>query len=180
VLSVAGVLAGLTSTAIRTALGTNSCSNFSRLALISWAKKLMPVALPPGQARLATRPSLTGSSPTPKTIGDRRGRSFGRLCGIVACGRSNNGYAAADKVGHERRQAIELALQPVVIDHHVLALDVTGFAEAFTERNGIACGCIGRPTVDEAHHRHRRLLRTRRERPCRRASDQCDELAPLH
>ena len=29
----------------------------------------MPVALPPGRARLATRPNLTGSSPTPKTIG---------------------------------------------------------------------------------------------------------------
>jgi hypothetical protein len=32
-------------------------------------KKLMPVALPPGRARLVTRPSLTGSSVTPKTIG---------------------------------------------------------------------------------------------------------------
>jgi putative ABC transport system substrate-binding protein len=31
--------------------------------------RLTPVALPPGRARLATRPSLTGSSPTPKTIG---------------------------------------------------------------------------------------------------------------
>src|SRR5260370_540553 len=29
----------------------------------------MPVALPPGRARLATRPSRTGSSPTPKAIG---------------------------------------------------------------------------------------------------------------
>ena len=32
-------------------------------------KKLIPVGFPPGGARLATRPSLTGSSPTPKTIG---------------------------------------------------------------------------------------------------------------
>jgi hypothetical protein len=29
----------------------------------------MPVALPPGRATLATRPSLTASSPTPNTIG---------------------------------------------------------------------------------------------------------------
>ena len=29
----------------------------------------MPVALPRGRARLATRPSLTGSSMTPKMIG---------------------------------------------------------------------------------------------------------------
>ena len=32
-------------------------------------RKLTPVTLPPGRLRLATRPSLTGSSPTPKTIG---------------------------------------------------------------------------------------------------------------
>jgi hypothetical protein len=30
------------------------------LAVTSWAKKLMPVALPPGRARLATSPNLTG------------------------------------------------------------------------------------------------------------------------
>src|ERR1035437_8411238 len=44
-----------------------SCSSRSRLATTSEVKKLMPVALPPGRARLATRPSRTGSSPTPKT-----------------------------------------------------------------------------------------------------------------
>jgi hypothetical protein len=41
----------------------------SRFAANSLAKKLTPVRLPPGRARLATRPSLTGSSPTLKTIG---------------------------------------------------------------------------------------------------------------
>src|SRR5262245_19485038 len=67
--SIAEGLAGLTSTAIRTALGTRSCKSPSRLATVSWLKKLTPVALPPGRARLATRPILTGSWPTPKTIG---------------------------------------------------------------------------------------------------------------
>ena len=33
------------------------------------ARKLAPVTLPPGRFRLATRPSLTGSSPVAKTIG---------------------------------------------------------------------------------------------------------------
>src|SRR6516165_629406 len=69
VVSVVEELPGLTSTAIRTALGTRSCSRPNRLATISADKKLMPVALPSGRARLATRPSLTGSSATPKTIG---------------------------------------------------------------------------------------------------------------
>jgi hypothetical protein len=39
------------------------------LATVSLLKKLMPVRLPPGRARLDTRPSLTGSSPLPNTMG---------------------------------------------------------------------------------------------------------------
>src|SRR5262249_27192069 len=61
--------AGLTSTATRRAAGTSSRRSSTRLAINSLLKKLMPVALPPGRARLATRPSLTGSSGTVKTIG---------------------------------------------------------------------------------------------------------------
>ena len=69
-------LAGLTRTAIRMAFGTKSCSRRSRFAATSSTKKLMPVALPPGRARLATRPSGTGSSATPKTIGVFRGHEL--------------------------------------------------------------------------------------------------------
>jgi hypothetical protein len=69
VVSVLEALPGLTSTAIRTALGTRWCSRPSRLATTSEEKKLTPVGLPPGRAKLATRPNLTGSSATPKTIG---------------------------------------------------------------------------------------------------------------
>src|SRR5262249_21386511 len=39
------------------------------LCVNSTVKKLIPVRLPPGRARLVTRPSLTGSSGTPKTMG---------------------------------------------------------------------------------------------------------------
>ena len=67
----------------------------------------------------------------------------------------------------------------MVLDRHVLALDVAGFVEALAERSGIARGGLGRPGVDEADDRHRRLLRARRERPRRRAAEQRDELAPL-
>jgi hypothetical protein len=38
-------------------------------ATTSKAKELVPVASPPGRASLATRPNLTGTSPTEKTIG---------------------------------------------------------------------------------------------------------------
>src|SRR5262249_31803230 len=67
--SVLMALVGLTSTATRTALGTSSRNRPSRLARTSEVKKLMPVALPPGRARLATKPCATGSPLTPKAIG---------------------------------------------------------------------------------------------------------------
>jgi hypothetical protein len=101
-----------------------------------------------------------------------------RMYGIV--GRGDHGHATAHEVGHERRQATEFAVQPVVLDRHVLTLDVAGFAEAFIERSGIAHGGLGRPGADEADDRHRRLLRARRERPRRCPTDERDELAPLH
>src|SRR5262249_16388946 len=110
-----------------------------------------------------------------------RGRSFGRQCGKMVAGRGDHGHATADEVGHERRQAIVLTRQPVIFDHHVLALDGAGFVEALTERSAKARGVIGRPTADEADDRHRGLLRARREWPRdRRAPKQRDELAPLH
>src|SRR5262245_29572660 len=61
--------AGLTSTPTRLAVGSNSRRSSSRFAANSVLKKLTPVRLPPGRARLATRPSLAGSSPTRNTIG---------------------------------------------------------------------------------------------------------------
>ena len=73
----------------------------------SLVKKLMPVRLPPGRARLATRPSLTGSSPTPKTIG------IVVVAALAAsargdAGRGDHGHLTADQIGRQRRQAIEL------------------------------------------------------------------------
>ena len=91
-------LAGLTSTATRAALGTSSRRSSSRFACNSPPRKLIPVRLPPGWARLVTRPSLTGSSLTAKTTGivvgwpvlnvcdDRAGMGDGDGCGARAHG----------------------------------------------------------------------------------------------
>jgi hypothetical protein len=111
---------------------------------------------------------------------DRRGRSFGRKRRRIAS-RSDNCHATADEVSHERGQAIVLAAEPVVLDNHVLALDVAGFAEAFRERGCMARRTLERSTADEADDRHRWLLRARRERPrCCCAAKQRDEIAPFH
>src|SRR6266403_1557800 len=45
-----------------------------------------------------------------------------------------DGHLSANEIGQQRRQAIVLALQPVVLDRHVLAFDEAGFVEAFATR----------------------------------------------
>jgi hypothetical protein len=60
---------GSMSTATRVAVGTSSRKSSSRFVPNSALKILIPVRLPPGRARLATRPSLTGSSAARKTMG---------------------------------------------------------------------------------------------------------------
>jgi len=61
-----------------------------------------------------------------------------------------------------------------------LALYVARFAEALTKRGCMTCGTIKRSTADKADHQSRRLLRARRERPHRCATEQRDERAPFH
>jgi hypothetical protein len=68
---------------------------------------------------------------------DRRGRRFGRDRNLVA-ERGDHGHTTADQVSHQRREAIVLALQPVVFDRDVLAFDVAGFAEALAEPGRMA------------------------------------------
>src|SRR5262245_19113318 len=96
-----------------------------------------------------------------------------------AAGRSDYRDAAADDIGHQRRQTVVLAAKPVVFQPHVLAFDIAAFTKPFLE-----CGCsearrIGRPGIDKCDNRDR-LLRARRERPCCCAAEQRDELPPPH
>jgi hypothetical protein len=109
------------------------------------------------------------------------GRSFGRKRGRIAPERNDYRHATAGQVGHERWQAIVLALQPMVLDRRVLALDVAGFVEPFLERSDLAHRGVRRPAADEADDRQRRLLRARRERRrCRRAANERHKLATPH
>jgi len=83
----------------------------SRFASTSPTKKLMPVALPPGRARLATRPSRTGSSPTPKTIGIVVVAALAASAAGVLPGTAiNHGHPSVDQVSENCWQAIVLAL----------------------------------------------------------------------
>src|SRR6516165_8568488 len=74
-----------------------------------------------------------------------------------------------------------LLAAPAIIDCDVLSLDIAGFAQALVKGGQFARPGIRRAPGEKSDHRHRRLLRARRERPrghC--AAEQCDEGAPLH
>jgi hypothetical protein len=60
---------GFMSKLMMEAVGTSSRSTCNRLGSSKMTKSVTPVALPLGLLRLATRPSLTGSSPVANTIG---------------------------------------------------------------------------------------------------------------
>ena len=87
---------------------------------------------------------------------------------------------AGDDISGECRQPIPASLRPAIFGCHVLALDITGFAEASAESGHLQLFSAGRTAAKEADHPHRLLLRTRRQRPRRRAAEKRDELAPFH
>src|SRR5262249_39779491 len=94
--------------------------------------------------------------------------------------RSDHRHLTAYQIGCEVGQYVVLVLRPAILDHNILALDVAGFAKALPECGQIACTIRKRRAAEEADHRHRRLLRPRRERPSGRAAKQRDEIAPSH
>src|SRR5215470_3644728 len=94
--------------------------------------------------------------------------------------RSDHRHLTAYQIGCEVGQYIVLVLRPAILDHDILALDVAGFANALPECGQIACTISKRRAAEESNHRHRRLLRARRERPRGRAAKQRDELAAFH
>src|SRR6516162_10480884 len=94
--------------------------------------------------------------------------------------RSDHRHLMAYQIGCEVGQSVVLVLRPAILDRNILALDVAGFTKALAECGQIAC-TINRPrAAQESYHRHRRLLRARRERPRCRAAEQRDEIAALH
>ena len=137
------------------------------------------VAAGPGEAGDKTKPDRVFTFAEDDR--DRRCRSFRRERNLRGADRGDHGHLSADQIGHQRRQAIVLALQPMVLNRHVLTFDVAGFVEAFAERGHKACGTIGRPVSDKPDHRQCWLLRSCRKRPSnRRAADKRDKIASPH
>ena len=93
----------------------------------------MPVALPPGRLRLATRPSLTGSSPLVKTMGMVEVAALAARAD--AHGRSRRAQPpAAHQIGGQRGQSVISTVGPAVFDFEILPFDVAGLVEALAKR----------------------------------------------
>jgi hypothetical protein len=139
----------------------------------------MPVTLPPGRLKLTTSPIAIGSSPAEKTIGMVCG--FGGLCRNGPAARNDDSNSAANQVGRQFREPIVVVVRRAKFDGDVAAFDVAGFPQALAECRPRQLGRLGRCSVEISDHRHRRLLRARRERPrCRAAAKQDDEIAPSY
>jgi hypothetical protein len=86
-----------------------------------------------------------------------------------------------NEIGRQRRQFVILAFRPAILDRHVLTVDVASLLQALAERLDERGISVWRCAVEKPDHRHRALLRARRERPpdgC--AAQECDEVTPSH
>src|SRR5262249_52275789 len=95
--------------------------------------------------------------------------------------RCDRAHLSADQIGRQFREPIESIARQAIFDRDVLALDVPGFGKTPAERIQEMPTRSELQGAEKSDHRHRRLLRTRRERPTgRRAAEQRDELAAPH
>src|SRR4029077_39661 len=69
---------------------------------------------------------------------DRRGCSFGSERGRVISRRSNHSDLATNQLGHQSRQPVVVAFDPMVLHSYILPIHVTGFAETFVESRRVA------------------------------------------
>src|SRR5215467_13089619 len=72
------------------------------------------------------------------------------------------------------------ALRPAVLDRQVFSLDVARVAQSLVECGGKWCIRVGRGVAAVADHRHRLLLRTRRELSYGCTANEKDQLAAPH
>ena len=155
---------GLTNTAMRAASGTNSRRSPSRFAARSAAKKLTPVRLPPGRAKLSTRPSLTGSLPVLKTM------VIIVVAALAACA-DGVSIAAMTATRRRTRSTASAGSRSVWFSaqrYSIATLSPSSKArllQALAKSPQHLRDHVRRLAVEEPDHRHRRLLRARRERP---------------
>ena len=172
---------GLMNTAMQIAFGTRACKSSNRFALSSVDRMLTPVTLPPGWARLATRPSLTGSSAVLKTMGSAVVAALAASGACAASGRDNETNPPTNQFGGHGWQSLCLIVGPAIFYRQVFTLNIAGFFETLTQSAHRLRQGFGRGGIEKSDHWHCRLLRPRHERPSRRrGSEKANELTSPH
>src|SRR5262249_2019523 len=86
----------------------------------------------------------------------------------------------ANQISDHRLESIEITLCPAEFERDVPTLHVSGLIQTIAKCSYVMLSLIERRVGEESYHRHRRLLRARRNRPRCRAAEQCDEVAAGH
>ena len=119
----------------------------------------MPVTLPPGRPRLATRPNLTGSLPLLKTMGIVVVAIFAASAAGVLPGVAMTVTRRQNQIGYQCRQAIVLILCPAIFDRYVPALDIAGFTQGLAKCGHEVRPLGGRSSIEESNYRRGRIHR---------------------
>src|SRR5262249_8401817 len=113
--------------------------------------------------------------------GNRHARRLHHGRQIIAANAYNYRRTPADQIRCQCRQPVELIFRPTVLDRDILALAKAGLFQTFAKCAQAVRESIGRSRGEKSDHRHRPLLRARRERPRgRRAAEQYDEVTSPH
>ena len=110
--------------------------------------------------------------------GDRGGRRLRRQSRPAAAIGRDHRHLAIRQIRRQGGKPVVLTARPAVLDRNIDPFDKTGLGQPLLEPGHVGFPRFGRGDVEKADDRHRRLLRARRERPCRRRSaDQRHEIA---
>ncbi len=136
--------AGSRRTAARVTLGAICLRSSSHLPHKLYSNVMNPVALPPGRARLLTKPSPTGSTTITKTIGIVWvACSIGGTAGLPET-RMTSGASAANSAAYFRGVG-GVGAWPAIVDLHVSAFGPAQSAAALEEMQPCALAPADRP-----------------------------------
>src|SRR5215831_4254865 len=107
---------------------------------------------------------------SPAARGDRRAR-----CIFIGSG-DDNRHLSSYEISSQQGETVVLSLSIAILDCYVLVFDVARFGQGPKKCREIRRHRSWRSGMKKPNHRHRLLLRTRRERPRRHAADERDEV----
>ena len=126
-------MAGSRMTATRVTPGAICLSSSSHFPLMPYSNRVKPVALPPGRARLSTKPAPTGSVTCTNTIGTVRVACSNGTAVALPGARMTSGASATSSAAY-LRMPLGIAGGPAVLDPHVAAVGPAQLRQPLQER----------------------------------------------